>query len=70
MDIRFYFAPYIVFYRNSKSADKIPEDYLSQKFLQHCLERKGGFGHGWVKGYCELDPDSIKVIKLREPNLS
>ena len=47
-----------MYFRNSKQDEKIAEDFLSEKFLERCLERKHGFPKGWVKGYRETDPDS------------
>ena len=44
--------------RNQISAEKIPEEYISEKVLERCLERKGWFCRGWVKGYRKTDPDS------------
>ena len=37
----------------------LPEDYLSEKYLERCLERKGWFEPGWVKSYRVTDPDSV-----------
>ena len=47
--------------RNFKSSEKIPEDYLSMKFLERSLERKDVFAKGWVKSFRESDPDSQSV---------
>ena len=46
------------FIRNSKTEEDIPEDYLSEKFLERCLERRDGFQKGWVRQYRDSDPDS------------
>ena len=44
--------------RNSKTGEEIPQDYLSEKFLERCFERSDGFQKGWVRQYRESDPDS------------